>query len=586
MFRTRFWVLVAATALTVGPLLTTAGYGLYLRSGLYASALARRASKFLRAPVQVGGVVPLDPASQVLRDVSVWLPGEFAPLFTCRTAVVRLAEGRNVELVLRDGRIEARLDEWSNGAIARLLATAFAHDFHRIRLRNIRLENMELVARHGRAALWAGGASGQVDFSGEAGRADLSCDGLNGVPAGEPVRIHCEFEPGEKPLVRELSLSVQRLGLEALVPCKEVRGQVTGDREQQTRRQADTETGSNGDGAVQAVLSGDREEYGRPFVVPPSGGSSLAVAEDTKARLKRVLRTDPRTNAANASDGRTTGAVPTCGWFTGRVVYRQKDRDSLAGTVELSGSLADVDLAALGSRAGRGGLSGTVNATLDRAVLDGRKVESIAGRARVEDLDVRGLLRLAGLPEAAGRAALQLHELRYGDGTVQALLAEAEVRDLEAAPLAQVLQAGTLTGRLNARLEKMRIVNGRLEALAGQVRMTPPDGRAGSIDRSLLEAAAQRVLHLSLPPILPDRIPYAALGARFSGEGDDLYIDGAAGPGEKFILVADLGSVPLPLVPAPPGPVGMQDLRAAAEAQVTRLARLLAEAKAWNLARR
>ncbi len=541
MFRTRFWMLLAAAGLTIGPLLATAGYGLYLRSGMYSNALAQRASKFMRCPVQIGGVVPMGLSSRALRDVSLWLPGEFSPIFTCKTAIIRLTDSNSVEVVLRDGRIEPHLHECNQETLKRLLTMALAHDFRRAHLRIIRLENMELIARCGKATIWARGASGQVDLSGPTGRADLSCDGLNGVPAGEPVRIHCDFEPGDKPLVRELSLSVQRLGLEAFAAC----------RGQQTAGSRVAGRGSKGNGQDTAQSQ------------PCTSNENTGQAE-----------------ACTPQDG------PDCGWLSGRIVYRQKDPASLAGVVELAGSLADVDLATLARLAGKPDLAGTINAVLDRAVLDDGRLESITGRARIEDLDVRGLLRLAGLPETPGRASLDLHELRYEAGQIQALLAEARVRDLQAGPLVEMLQAGTLTGQLNATLQKLKIVDGRLEALTGEVRMTPPDGQAGSIDRSLLEAAAQRLLHLSVPPILPEQVPYAALGAKFNGEGDDLYIDGAVGPGEKFILVADLGSVPLPLVPAPPGPVAMGDLRASAVAQVNRLMGLLTGADPWNLARR
>jgi hypothetical protein len=563
MFRTRFWMAVAVLVLTLGPLLATAGYGLYLRSGMYVNSTARRASVFLGAPVQIGGIVPLDSASQALRDVSVWLPGEFSPIFTCKSAVVRLVGSQCMEIDLRDGRIEARTDEWNRETLWQLLAMAFGHDFNHILLKTVRLENMDLVARRGRAAVWASGASGQVDLSGDGGRADLVCDGLNGVRTSEPVRFHCEFEPGAKPLVRELSVSVQRLGVEAFASGK-------------------------------AATAGDRGQ--RPGTSRPGATASTATAP-----LKRELRTQAEAGTPNIGPAplavgtphaiaTATGSAPAGqaggGSFSGRIVYRQKSRAGLAGVVELSGNLVEVDLAALNPPGCKTKLAGIVSGTLDRMVLDEGQIGSIEGRLRVEGLDLKGLLGLAGWPAAEGTATLDLHELRYEAGVVQALLAEAEVRDLDVEPLVQPLRSGSIRGRLSATLQKIKIVDGCVEELAGEARVAPPTGQDGTIDRSILEAAMQQLCSVSLPPILPEKVPYTEFAARFHCEGDDLHIEGAAGPQEKFILVVGIGSVPLPLVPAPPGPIALGPLRAYAAAQIDRLARVLTEAGPWGLARR
>jgi hypothetical protein len=560
MFRTRFWMAVAVLGLVLGPLLATAGYGLYMRSGMYANSIARRASVFLGAPVQIGGIVPLDTANRALRDVSVWLPGEFSPIFTCKTAVVRLVDSQGMEMDLRDGRIETHTDEWDRATLGRLLATAFAHDFRGIQLKTIRLENMDLVVKRGRAGVCVSGISGQVDVSGDVGRADLACNELNGVRAGEPVRLHCDFEPGDKPLVRELSISVQRLDAEAFAAGK---AGTPGTWDQGPRDRGPTTA------TATAPLKRELQtpaEAGTPNI----GSAPLAVG----------------TTHAIATATGSAPARPGCGWLSGRIVYRQKSRGDLAGVVELAGSLAEVDLGALTSPACKTKLAGIVTGTLDRAVLDEGRIESIAGRLRVEDLDLKGLLRLAGLPEASGTTTLDLHELRYEAGVVQALLAEAEIRDLDVEPLMQLLPAGSIRGRLSVKLQKLKIIDGCLEELAGQARVAPPAGQDGTIDRSILEAAMQQLCNVSLPPILPEKVPYTDFGARFHSEGDDLYIEGAAGPQEKFILVVGLGSVPLPLVPAPAGPIAMGPLRTYAGQQIDRLTRMLTESEPWGLARR
>jgi hypothetical protein len=544
MFRTRFWMLMTVLVLMLGPLLVTAGYGLYLRSGLYCRAIARHASRFLNAPVQIGSVVPLDRASPGFRDVAVWLPGQFDPIFTCKTAVVRVAGSQGMELELRDGRLEARTDDWDSQTIERLVATAFGHDFRRIRLRTVHVSNLDLVARRGKAGLRASGASGQVDMSGPAGRMDLVCDNINGVPATEPIRIRCDFEPGAKPLIRELSLSVPTLDIAALLAS--ANGRASGNNDVKSRT----------DGPASPVHTPARQEL-------------------------RDHTWDGISTAAGSTrpqDKLTAPQSPSCaGWCAGNIVYRQKSRDSLAGSVDFSGNITDADLAVIGRAMGREGLDGIVNCTLDKASMDDGQIQTVHGRLSIDRLDLAGLFALGGLPLVEGSATLNLHDVRYEAGSVQDLLADAEVRDLEVEPLLQLHRAGTITGRLSAQVQKVKIAGGRLEELAGSARMVPPTDAAGTIDRSILEAAVRRFWKTSLPPVLPEKVPYADLGVQFHSEDGELHVEGVAGPDEAFVLVAQVGSTPMPLVPAPPESISLNRLQARLEAELRRLCRTVAD---------
>ncbi len=501
MFRTRFWMLITVLVLTLVPLLATAGYGLYLRSGWYANSVAQQTGAFLGAPVEIGSIMPLDRTSQGFRDVTVWLPGEFNPIFTCRLAIVRLVDGKSIELELRDGRVEARTDAWDRGTLGKLFATAFAHDFQKIRLRTVHLTNMELVLRRGRAMVWASGATGQVDLAGTTAKMNVICDGLNGVRSGEPIRLQGEFEPGAVPQVREMSLSVQRLGVEAFLPAK--------------------------------------------------------------------VRPAARQGAAPQSQ-------PVFGWFTGNIVYRGKAQADAADVVELGGTLREIDLGAISRQIGTGGLQGMVSGTLDKAVLADGQIQSVQGRLRIEGLDLKGLFGLMEWPRATGTASLELHELRYAAGRLEALLAEGQVAGLEIGPLLAPLRIGTITGLLNAKVQKIKIVDGQVAELAGEARIVAPEGVAGTIDRSILEAAARRFLDISLPPVLPWKVPYSAFGARFHAEENELYVQGVAGLDDAFLLVADVASVSMPLVPQPPVPIRLEEWRGPIEEQIARLVRAAA----------
>ncbi len=490
MFRRRFWLLMAAVVLTVVPLAATAGLGLYVRSGLYAAVVAGRMSDFLGTHVEIGEVVPLDYQRHELRDVAVYLKDTFRPMFRCRTAIVHM--GGRMDLELHGGLVEAHGDEWTLDTLARAIEVALAHDFSRTDLRAIDLRDMNLVLRHGPMRLLAGQASGRIEFEDGGGRIDLICQTLNGSAPAEPVRIHGTFEAGNKPLIKELVLSVQRLAVEALLPPVGPRG---------------------------------RAGQSQPAAGPASQES------------------------------------PGAGWFSGELTYKQKARNDLAGVLSLTGRLFDVDIGMVAVRLGRPGLSGLVSGTLDEAILDGRELRKARGRLRVDHLELAGVFDMFGLAGVDGSADLELHELRFEDDVLKAMLVAGDVRGLDLAPLLTQMGTGVITGRLNATVHKLKVVDGRLDELAGQVHVVPPGGADGTIDRAVLEALAEQVLNVPLSSALPEQLAYTDLGARFYGLQDLLQIEGVAGPGQKFILVADFSPMPLPLVPEPPGPIRLDRIQ-------------------------
>lgn len=517
-------MLVGVLGLTLGPLLATAGYGLYLRSSRYADGIASQVSAFLGAPVQIGSAIPLDLTSQCFRDVVVWLPGEFYPIFYCDQAIVRIKSDQTLELELRDGQILAETDTWNQATIAALLRTAFSHDFRQVRMASVKLIGMDIFLRRGQVALSAGGASGRIDLSGQAGRIDILCDSLNGRKAAEPVGISCRFQATNPPLVEQLSLSVKHLPAEALLG-----------------------------GGKQA----DRASDGR--------------GPDKQTRRGPQITGDARQAAATAPPSQ-----PAAGWLSGTIIYRQKDRGSTAGQVEFTGDLEKVDLAIFANKPCRKSLAGKVSGTVAKAVFDAGRLGCAQGRLHVEDFQLTSLLAAAGYPKATGLMTLDVHELQYEDNQIKALLAAGQVRDFDVEPFLRNWSGGTITGRLSANLEKVKVIDGRLDEVTGQVQMTPPADAAGTIDRAVLDKAVQQLLNIELPPVLPDTIAYTDLGARLHGADNELYLEGIAGPDDKYLLVADFSPASMPLIVQPTGPLPLEPLQAMATTKLKALQAYLA----------
>lgn len=256
---------------------------------------------------------------------------------------------------------------------------------------------------------------------------------------------------------------------------------------------------------------------------------------------------------------------PTTGLFTGNIVYTQRYPGDLRGRIEIAGKLRNVDLQTLGRFIARADLSGAISVTLEQACIEGGKLRRISGRLFAHRVDLAGLCKALGLPEVDGLATIALSQFRYEDGMIRTLLAEGNVRALDLAEVLRFLKVGTITGRIDAELHNVKVLDGRLDELSGHVKAVPPTEDGGFIDRAILEAALWQLLKIPLPPILPKRIKYTALGARLHAASDRLYILGITGPGKKFLLMADLSGVPMPLILQPIKPLMLAELRQQAE---------------------
>lgn len=528
MFRYRFWILLGTVSVVLGGLLGTAGYGLYLRSNMFADAIARRASAFLGAPVQIGSVVPLDATSQCFRDVVIWLPDEHYPIFYCEQATARLAAGRTLELELRDGEIVAETDTWNQATLATLLKTTFAHDFQQVRLTSVTLVNMDITVQRGGSRMQLRQANGRIDLSQKGGRADLLCQTFNDVGGAGPIGVRCRFQHGSTPLVEELSLTVDRLPLQALLPLKQKPGQ-----------------------------------HGAP----------------------ESRSTGTATSPARTAGWQSAPPQPSAGTITGTIIYRQSDRGRIAGPIEFHGEVDTADLAVLARFLHKNCLgtmvSGVISGAVSKAVIEGGRLQSLYGRVRAENLQLAPLLVRLGYPESTGLLTGDVHELRYEDGQVKTLLVAGNVSALQVEPMLRSWCGGTITGVLQADIEKIKIIDGRLDELAGVVRMAPPP-EGGTIDRAVLESGIREWLHVELPPVLPETIGYTNLGVRLHGADDQLYVEGIAGPDDKYLLMADFSSITIPLIAQPVEPLSLEPLQALI---ATRLRAMHTAMKGWGKAK-
>jgi len=491
-------LLTVACLLAGAPLLATAGYGIYIRSGWYRRWVANQASTFLEAPVTIDAVQPIDFTSRGFRRITARLPATGQVIFQCDLAIWRRLNEHQFELDLRRGVINIVSDRWSRREVHNLVKTTIAHEFQQVKLARVRLSGIDFMWQHGPVRLSLGSAAGIVEFDDQDARATIVCDALNGIEAAGPITIRAKFRPGKPPLLHEVILEIPRISVAALLPA-----------------------------------------------------ANLARADQA---------TVPQ------------GVDPTkCGFFAGRITYRQKQPGEMAGTIQASGRIDGVDLAYIGPLLDEPDLKGRISGNLRELTVDSGRLARLSASLHAEGVDLAPLCKALNLPPTGGQADLHLETLEYQSGSLKSLLASATISNLDLSNVLKFLNAGTITGTINARLSRLKVVDNSLDELEGTIVATPPPDRPGTIDRTILEAALWQMLKVPLPPVLPSKIEYIELGCRLRGDKDRIYILGITGPARKFLMTANLHGVPVPLIPQPPMPVQLSHLKRQTAPALTRL---------------
>lgn len=242
------------------------------------------------------------------------------------------------------------------------------------------------------------------------------------------------------------------------------------------------------------------------------------------------------------------GSAVGHGEFSGKVIYQEQPEH---WQVTLAGSAEDVQLAELTAALPRGPVRGMVTLRLEEARLIEQALARLQVTGQVRNVPLGDLTRVLRLPRLSGSADLRVQECLLQNGRVVYFSATGQVRDIPCEQLSRLLGEGEISGWLDVGINRIYVEDNELRAADIDLVARPPADGAGTIDRELLLGAIQRIFGVELPPILPARIEYAALGAKLLVEHDRLRILGSHGADGRTVLTVRVRGLEIPVIRQP-----------------------------------
>ncbi len=356
----------------VGPLLATAGVGLWLRSDAYRESLEQRISRYLLMDVSIGSAKPLTLRSRRLADVGVRSPKQNEDVFECKHVDWRAVQHQGetaYELLLREGWLTVGAHQWARSDYDEILRKSLGHDFAALRLQRIQLDDIALRWKHPRAILRAEGTSGEIVFDNDGmGHAALAADRLNGVDVDPDVRITARFTPGEDTRFHEISLDIpdaplNALGVDAFVGGVVTRGQFRGEVRYRHGMQGQTARVSG------AVLGASLSELTAAQPAGPFTGEVDVVVDEAVFSETELtsLRFSGQLNGLQIQQ-----LAPILPGLTGNVDLRIHQAHFRNGSIEYfsgEGSAKNVSLDAIASRFTTGKLAGQMEIVIHALLI-------------------------------------------------------------------------------------------------------------------------------------------------------------------------------------------------------------------------
>lgn len=181
-------------------------------------------------------------------------------------------------------------------------------------------------------------------------------------------------------------------------------------------------------------------------------------------------------------------------------------------------------------------------------------------RGALADVRVSDILSGWGLSAGPAVAALEVGAAALSPEGIERFVASGSCAEVSLEALSAALDMGRMSGTLRVRIDDLTIEHNRLKSLDALLTVNDAAGEPNWIEGALLRTLAEKLLHVPLPDILPQRIEYTRLGVRLEVRDEVLYVYGTHGPGEKTILTVRIAGRSLPLLTEPQRPFDLAAL--------------------------
>lgn len=233
-------------------------------------------------------------------------------------------------------------------------------------------------------------------------------------------------------------------------------------------------------------------------------------------------------------------APVTRGSFDGNIHYQISGKDGRS-EVDVGGRIEDAELAELTQTVPYGPFQGNVSLTVDDARFADRLITDFKGRGAIRDLRFSSFAPLFEMPALDGMASFVFDDVDVSLGAVHRIKLNGDVEGVSLEQLLNRWAEGGATGTVTIRVNNFELVNETIRSADIEVSVTPPVGAKGYVERKLLLDIAERVLGFEWPSaipkqMLPQRVEYAAIGARLIVRDNQLRVLGNHGAGGRAIV--------------------------------------------------
>ena len=177
--------------------------------------------------------------------------------------------------------------------------------------------------------------------------------------------------------------------------------------------------------------------------------------------------------------------------------------------------------------------------------------ERMRFRGILENVELGPILATWGLTGIKGKINLVVGDADLSPRGIDHFVATGGGKGISLESLSSALGWGIMTGDLTLSITDLTIENNHLKSMDAELRVADADQIPNWIEGRLLLELVQRVLKITLPPFLPERIEYSKLGVKLEIRDEILYLFGTHGPRETVILTARLNDQDLPIVYEP-----------------------------------
>lgn len=248
------------------------------------------------------------------------------------------------------------------------------------------------------------------------------------------------------------------------------------------------------------------------------------------------------------------------GRFEGRLSYHHNDDKPF---IRLSGRAEGIHLADWTAKLESGPLHGTIDVSIDQVELNEHGLVGATFSGQARDLRLAELARLIAVPPIQGSAALEVLNAELADSHLVRMSLRGEVVDGSLEPIAALIGPGKIAGTFRLKVNSLDLANDELVSADIDVEIVPPKDGPATIDTTLIEHAAEKLLGLELSTLKRatlrqlGTVSYARFAFKLLADDGQLRILGTHGPGKRVILTVNVLGTDLAIVTQPERPLDL-----------------------------